>query len=172
MRSFKFFEVIAAFITIVNSIYAILKGIGPFSFPWLDELIKLKLAIGLRATLTIILELSLASFWGYLMCLLLIRFKNSRPSTIISTTIIALISAWVTFFNIEFILLAGAPMNEIGEYIRFFSFLMGAFAMGAIFILLHFNELGGRVNELFETPRGPIIIQAAAFLVIFISACL
>lgn len=136
----------------------------------IDTIDLTQFSVSLRITITVILEMSLASFFGYLMCLSIKRFNGSRASIITLVSVIAILSAWVSFFNIEFVLLGGIAINGIWSFIGLFGLFVIAWLLGSIFIAAHFDQLECEYQKEFCKVGIPVLIQAGAFMLIYIGA--
>ena len=116
-------HIVASVLTVANFIYSIINidisnnqtetTINNFS----------NFSVGFRATIAFILEISLASFFGYIIRLISDSIKVNY-TRIIYLTIVVFISIWVTNFNSIHILTGTDNLNEWGHWISYIIFFI------------------------------------------------
>lgn len=169
MKLEKVLQNVAALITIINLLIVLLTSLAIENFVF-ENLDMSKFTTSLRITFTVILELSLASFFGYSMCFSIKKLDGNTASTIIAVSIVSMVSAWVSFFNIEYVLLGGIELNGFWTFFGLFFLFVLAWALGSFFIDAHFEQLDCDIVDEVDESYIPIIIQAIAFILIFIGA--
>ncbi len=171
MKADRILPTTAAVITIFNFLFGLLNSTTN-ALPFQNIIDLAEFSIPLRITITVLLELSLASFFGYIICLLILKLDGNPPSTILAVSAVSIVSAWVTFFNIEFVLLGSKALQGFWTFFGLFFLFLVAWAIGAIFINAHYKKLKCGNTQEFGDSDYPIAIQAFAFILIFIGAIL
>ncbi len=163
----KFVSFVAALITIGNFVLAISNS---FKLPilYIPEIEFAELATNIRISVTLILELSLASFFGYSMCKSIKVLNTHAAPSFVLVFLISIISAWVSFFNIEYVLLGGAILKGFWELLGLFLLLSLAYGIGAFFIFIHHMDLKCNKVVTFQNPRVLYLIQGIAFILLYI----
>jgi hypothetical protein len=141
--------VIAAIITIANFVVT-LPALQTGSIADLPSIAQ-NMVLPTRFVITVILEGALAFFFGLAMA------KAASVSMSLGS-----ISAWISFFNLEYILL-GTVVATIGKYVLLFFLGIAAFVVSALLIWFHMDEEG--VSD--DPIIGAVIAQGICFLIIF-----
>jgi len=153
----RILTIISILVAILNLYFAFPSLIKP-DFEIIDfDAMNLNLAT--RAVALIILELSLASAFGLIFKLLTKYYLSSEdffPSWVISISIVALISAWISVFNIEYFLIR-RDLSGFWEYLGFFILIIAAYLIAFIFIQQHILNLVKMMQNEFMKISFPIL---------------
>ncbi|MCA0933098.1 hypothetical protein LCM02_11590 [Lutimonas saemankumensis] len=155
-------HIVASIITILNFVIVIISGETSFDIPLNFDLDLAEYSTSFRVTITIILEICLASFFGFIFNYITRFYENAAALFMILLIIFALISGWISLFNIEFILLSNVQIEGGLVYAGFFVLYGLAWLIGAFFIFIHFGD------DEEDRQFGIHFITAIAFVVLFI----
>ncbi|MCK4920411.1 MAG: hypothetical protein KAS71_05150 [Bacteroidales bacterium] len=169
MKTERILHTIAAIITIGNLLFVLINSTS-LELEFSRNLSFSEYTIPLRITLMVILELSLASFFGYIMAKSILKLDGNLAMTILTVSTISMISAWITYFNIEFVLFGNAVLKGFWPNFGLFFLFLAAWGIGATFIDAHYLKYKCDNTHEFGDSSIPIGIQAGAFLLIYIGA--
>jgi len=155
-------SIIAGIITIGNAVMVFPQFSASDSNNVALEVIQ-DMMVPARVVITTVLEVSLAYFFGRLFVRMAIA---SATLAWLGWSIIAIFSAWVSLFNLEYVLI-GSGASGFGGHLLLFVLLLVVAVVAVHFIEVHFRAA--------KAPNGitnnAMTVQGLAFLFIFIAAC-
>jgi hypothetical protein len=156
---------IGQILTLITSGCAVLNTVytapALFNIPVGDVIIPFiqAMAVPIRVVLVIILQSTVA--WSFGLLFRRVLYKNDLLH-LLAIIVIAPISAWVTIFNIQYVLM-GKVVSNFGDYLVLFISACLAGGLSALFIYVHFFPKEKKIANFV------VIVQSFALGLIFIA---
>lgn len=173
MRNFdRNLQIITIILTVINLLFSASIEVKSEIFT-IASFNSFDLNFATRVIILITLELILASTFGLGFSFFSKRYFEKEeffPWYIIGIAVIALISAWVSVFNIRFFVFT-KNLDGALDYLVFFSIILIAFFFSMMFITWHIGSLVKEKHEELKKEHKeilPIVFQAFGFVIIFI----